>query len=143
MSAQNELIKCVRKYRSLDDRLKELNADVYKLREDRKIVELELSDLLKTPQYATINKLEIKDDSSVIRIKRPDMWSKPWSLSTKDLKTHLDAFWASGKPKTPDECFKFIVDRRKMELIATDFSFTRTQVEELNEDGTVRGMDAH
>ena len=129
-----ELIKCVRKYRNLDDQAKELNAKLYKLREDKKIVELEMTDILKSAQYATINKLELNDDNSVIRIKRPDTWSKPWSLSTKDLQTHLNAFWASGKPKTADECFKYIVDKRKSALIATDFSFTRAQLQQDSDD---------
>jgi hypothetical protein len=130
----SELVRCVRKFRALDDQAKELNAKVYKIREDRKIVEMEMSDILKSSQYATINKLEINDDGSVIRIKRPDMWSKPWSLSTKDLKTHLEDFWKSGKPKTAEECFKYIVDRRKNELVSTDFSFTRAQVTNDSED---------
>jgi hypothetical protein len=129
-----ELIKCVRKFRNLDDQAKDLNSKLYKIREDRKIVELEMSDILKSAQYATINKLELNDDNSIIRIKRPDTWTKPWSLSTKELKNSLDEFWASGKPKNADECFKYIVDKRKMALIATDFSFTRAQLQQDSDD---------
>ena len=127
-STKNELVACVRKYRTLDDRLKTLNQETYKLREDRKIVEMDMTDLLRTPELATINKLEINDDHSVIKIQRPDMWSKPWSLSTKDLKMHLENFWKTPLPKTPESCYNYIVDKRKNELISTEFSFNRVGV---------------
>lgn len=126
-ASQKELIQCVRKYRSLDDRLKELNKEVYKLRENRKIIEIEMTDILKTPGYATIQKLEINDDSSVIKIQRPELWSKPWSLSVKDLRRHLETFWPTGRNKTAEECIEYIVEARKRELIANEFAFTRIQ----------------
>lgn len=132
-----ELIKCVRKYRALDDELKELNSKTYKLREDRKIVELEMSDILKSTNYATIHKLEIKDDNSVIKIQRPDMWSKPWSLSVKDLKMYLDEYWAKPGPKNADDCLKYIVDERKKNLVATEFAFTRNKLVLDSEDANV------
>lgn len=124
-AAHRELIGCVRRYRTLDDRLKDLNKEVYKLREDRKIVELEMTDILKISQFATINKLEINDDKSVIKIQRPEMWSKPWSLSAKDLKYHLEAYFKTPGPHSAEGAHKFIVDKRKGELVSTEFSFTR------------------
>lgn len=132
-SAKSELIGCVRRYRSLDDRLKELNKETYKLREDRKIIELEMSDILKIPQFATINKLEINDDKTVIKIQRPDMWSKPWSLSAKDLKYHLEEYFKTPGPHSAASAHKFIVDKRKGELISTEFSFARGSMK-LDED---------
>lgn len=130
MAAKTELVQCVRKYRTLDDRLKELNKEVYKLREDRKIIELEMSDLLKVTQFATINKLEINDDKSVIKIQRPDMWSKPWSLSSKELKNLLEQYFRTVGPYTAEGAHAFIVDRRKSDLISTEFGFSRVSLEE-------------
>ena len=92
----SDLLKCVRTYRSLDDKLKVLNKEVQVLREERKIAEIEMSDILKSVNYATIHKLEIKDDRTVIKIQRPDMWSKPWSLSATDLKELLNQFWSTS-----------------------------------------------
>jgi hypothetical protein len=129
-SAKTELVQCVRKYRTLDDKLKELNKEVYKLREDRKIIELEMSDLLKVTQFATINKLEINDDKSVIKIQRPDTWSKPWSLSSKELKNLLEQYFKTVGPYTAEGAHAFIVDRRKSDLISTEFSFNRVSLEE-------------
>ena len=120
-----ELTKCVRKYRSLDDMLKELNAKTYELREQRKVLELEMSDILKSTQYATINKLEIKDDGTVIKIQRPDMWSKPWSLSARELKSLLESYWGTPGVHSAEGCYNYIVDKRKGDLVARDFSFTR------------------
>ena len=129
-SAKNELVQCVRKYRVLDDKLKELNKDVSKLRENRKILEMEMSDLLKVPQFATINKLEINDDKSIIKIQRPDMWSKPWSLSAKELRNLLDEYFKTGGLHTSEGAHTFIVDRRKGDLVSSEFSFNRMSVKE-------------
>jgi hypothetical protein len=62
------------------------------------------------------------------------MWSKPWSLSAKDLKIYLTEYMGAQKG---DECFKYIVDSRKQELVATDFSFTRTSLKLDTEDANV------
>lgn len=139
MSDQSDLIKCVRKYRSLDDRLKTLNSQTQQLREERKIAELEMADILKSSKFATISKLELNDDGTCIKIQRPDMWSKPWSLSARDLKAYLDEFWASSAPKTAAECHKYICERRKRDLVATDFAFTRIKVQSDsgNDDGDI------
>ncbi len=129
-STKAELVNCVRKYRTLDNRLKTLNQETQKLREDRKIIEMDMTDLLKTTEFATISKLEINDDNSYIKIQRPDMWSKPWSLSAKDLKTHLENFWRTSLPKTGESCYAYIVDKRKNELVSTEFSFSRLGLKE-------------
>ena len=122
---QMSLVDHVRRFRKLDNELKAANTTASKLREDRKIEELHIVDYLKSPQYATIQKLDISDDGSVIKIQRPDTYSKPWGLSVKDLLTHLQKFEASGKPFSAQACWEFMVDKRKMELVATEFSFTR------------------
>lgn len=129
-STKAELVNCVRKYRTLDNRLKNLNQETQKLREDRKIIEMDMTDLLKTTEFATISKLEINDDNSYIKIQRPDMWSKPWSLSAKDLKSHLENFWRTPQPKTAEACYAYIVDKRKNELVSTEFSFSRLGLKE-------------
>ena len=121
----SELLKCVRTYRSLDDKLKVLNKEVHGLREERKIAEIEMSDILKSVDYATIHKLEIKDDRTVIKIQRPDMWSKPWSLSARELKSLLESYWVTPGVHSAEGCYNYIVDKRKNDLVARDFSFTR------------------
>ena len=134
MSAQTELIKCVRKYRDLDNRLKTLNAETYKLREERKIVELEMSDVLRSPNFATISRLEINDDDTAIKIQRPSMWTKAWSLSIKELTKQLEDYFKEEGPKSAAACVKFIVEKRKVDLVSTEFAFTRSQGKTDTED---------
>jgi len=124
----SELIKVVRKYRTLDDQLKELNAKVNKLREERKIAELEMADYLRSPKFAGINKLELSDVNTVVKIQRPEMWAKPWTLSIRNLKDLMDAYWATPAPHTAEGCFKYIVEARKKDLVSTDFAFTRNSL---------------
>ena len=117
---QRDLVKAVRKYRTLDDELKDLNSKVYKLRENKKFVENEMSDILRRSHFQTLNKLEIQDDGSYIKIQRPDTWSKPWSLSQKELKDLIGSY--SGPI---DGLFKWIVDHKKQDMVAKEFSFKR------------------
>lgn len=117
---QRDLVKAVRKYRSLDDELKDLNSKVYKLRENKKFVENEMSDILRRSNFQNLHKLEIQDDGSYIKIQRPDTWSKPWSLSQKELKDLIGSY--SGPM---DGLFKWIVDHKKQDMVAKEFSFKR------------------
>jgi hypothetical protein len=120
-----ELVSVVRKYRELDDQIKELNAHVFKLREHRKIAEIQLADILKQRDYTHLTKLEIKDDGSFIKIQRPEGWSKPWSLSAKELQTLLGSYFAVAGHPSAEECFRFVVAERKKNSVAREFSFTR------------------
>jgi hypothetical protein len=117
---QRDLVKAVRKYRTLDDELKELNTRVYKLREDKKFVENEMSDILRRTNFQTLHKLEIQDDGSFIKIQRPDTWSKPWSLSQKELKDLIGSYSGSI-----DGLFKWIVDHKKQDMVSKEFAFKR------------------
>lgn len=125
---QRDLVKAVRKYRSLDDELKDLNAKVYKLRENKKFVENEMSDILRRSNFQNLDKLQIQDDGSYIKIQRPDTWSKPWSLSQKELKDLIASFvngGATGNKPWPAELFDWIVERKKQAMVSKEFSFKR------------------
>jgi hypothetical protein len=125
---QRDLVKAVRKYRNLDDELKDLNSKVYKLRENKKFVENEMSDILRRSNFQTLNKLEIQDDGSYIKIQRPDTWSKPWSLSQKELKDLIASFvngGATGSKPWPAELFDWIIKSKKQDMVSKEFSFKR------------------
>ena len=127
---QRDLVKCVRKFRTLDDELKVVNTRVHKLREDKKFVESEMSDILKRTAFQGINKLEIQDDGSFIKVQRPETWNKPWSLSQKELKEHISSY--SGPL---DGLFKYIVDRKKTDMVAKEFAFRRiVNMDDNNDD---------
>jgi hypothetical protein len=127
---QRDLVKCVRKFRTLDDELKIANTRIHKLREDKKFVESEMSDILKRTAFQGINKLEIQDDGSFIKVQRPDTWNKPWSLSQKELKDLIGSY--SGPL---DGLFKWIVDRKKTDMVAKEFAFRRiVNMDDNNDD---------
>jgi hypothetical protein len=132
---QRDLVKAVRKYRTLDDQLKELNAKTYKLREDKKFVENEMSDILRRANFQTLNKLEIQDDGSYIKIQRPETWSKPWSLSQKELKDLIGSYSGSI-----DGLFNWIVEHKKQEMVSKEFAFKRlTNVDSNDGENSVHG----
>jgi hypothetical protein len=128
---QRDLVKCVRKFRTLDDELKVVNSRVQKLREDKKFVESEMSDILRRTAFQGINKLEIQDDGSFIKVQRPETWNKPWSLSQKELKDLIGSY--SGPL---DGLFKWIVDRKKTDMVAKEFAFRRIVNMDDNNDDT-------
>lgn len=120
-----ELKDCIRRYRDADNDISLLNKTVYNLREKRKILELELGSILKQPQFSGYEKLGLEDDGSTIRIQRPNAWSKPWSLSKKDLHDSVTNYFASTQTPTAEGCVEFITQQQKLKLVATDFNFTR------------------
>jgi hypothetical protein len=122
---QRDLVSCVRKYRAYDDHLKKLNNAANDVREKKKIVELEMGDILARPTFSHLHKLDISDDKSFIKISRPGQYSKGWSLSTRDLTTYLQEYFAKPGPKTAEDCAKYIIDKRRAELVSSDFSFSR------------------
>lgn len=123
--AITDLKRCIKQYRDVDNDIRILNKMVHEKRETRKIVELELVDLVKLPQFASYEKLKIEDDGSTIRIQKPESYSKPWSLSKKDLQTLLDSYFQSRTNASSKECYDFICADRKTKLVADEYSFTR------------------
>lgn len=122
-----ELRRTMRKYRQIDDEIRELNKQVTPLREQRKIAELELGDILKNPQFQTYNVLKVEDDGSTIKVQRPNTWYKPWSLSKRDLQNYIDHYFENaGANANRQDCFAFIVEQQKHASVAEEFKLTRS-----------------
>ena len=128
--AIRDLKRCVQQYRKVDDELRILNHEVYNKRESRKIVEMELADLMKVEQFVNFRKLKIEEDGSIITIQRPQEWTKPWSLSKKHLKDSLERYFNSTVQPSPDKAFEFITEAQKTKLTSLDFNFSRVVPEE-------------
>jgi hypothetical protein len=128
--AIRDLKRCVQQYRKVDDELRILNHEVYNKRESRKIVEMELADLMKVEQFVNFRKLKIEEDGSIITIQRPQEWTKPWSLSKKDLKDSLERYFNSTVQPSADKAFEFITEAQKTKLTSLDFNFSRVVPEE-------------
>ena len=123
--AINDLKRCVKQYRDVDNDLRVLNKTVYEKREARKIVEMEMSDLIKLPQFGSVDKLKIDDDGSCIKIQRPDTYTKAWSLSKKELENLVGLYFQSTMSPNAEDCIAFIVGQRKRALVGKDFEFSR------------------
>jgi hypothetical protein len=121
-----DLKSCIKQYREIDDQLRELNKRVYEKRDARKIVELEIVDIIRDPKYNSIKKIKLEEDGSTISFKRPNEWVKPWSISQKDLKDLISQYFTKGGPSNADDLVKYIIETKKQTLVATEFSFTRT-----------------
>lgn len=130
--AITDLKRCIKQYRDADNDIRLLNKMVHEKRETRKIVELELADLVKLPQFSGYDKLKIEDDGSTIKIQKPETYSKPWSLSKKELQSLLDRYFKDRTSQNSKDCFDFICNDRKAKLVATDYSFARVVPEEDN-----------
>lgn len=120
-----DLKNCIRRYRDTDNQISILNKNVYNLREKRKIIEMEMGDILKMPQFANYEKLGLEDDGSTIKIQRPNTWSKAWNLSKKDLQESVTNYFASTSTPNANECVDFIINQQKSKLVSSEFSFTR------------------
>jgi len=128
--AIRDLKRCVKQYREADDQLRELNREVHEKREARKIVEMELADLMKVEHFRDFKKMKIEEDGSTITIQRPNEWSKPWTLSKKDLKDLLQRYFESTNVQNAEKCFEFILESQKTKLVSTEYSFSRVVPEE-------------
>lgn len=115
----------VRDYRDADNRVRELNTRIAELRKQRENVESRITVLLANPEFAGIDKLKVSDDNSLIRIKRPEQWYKPWSISKGKLKESIAAYFSSTTAPTADGCYEFIAEQQRQTLISHDFSLER------------------
>ena len=128
--AINDLKRCVRQYRDVDNETRVLNKQVYEKRESRRIVEMEMADLVKLDQFVGVEKLKIDDDGSYIRIQKPDTYSKAWSLSKKELESLLKTYFQSTRNPNDTECLNYIVEQRKKMLVGKEYEFARIIPEE-------------
>jgi hypothetical protein len=128
--AINDLKRCVKQYRDVDNELRLLNKQVYDKRETRKIVEMEMCDLIKLPQFTSVDKLKIDDDGSCIKIQRPETYAKAWSLSKKELEALVGSYFQSTNNYSASSCVNFIVEQRKRALVGREFEFSRIVKEE-------------
>lgn len=130
-TAKAELKNCLKQYRDIDNQVRELNKSVHELREQRKIVEFEMADILKTPHLSQVGVLRLEDDNSVIKIQRPGTYSKPWSLSKRDLQNYIEHYFQNANERAnAKDCIEFIVQQQRRDAVETDFKFVRNILNE-------------
>lgn len=116
----------IREYRDLDNELRALNSEVNDKRTKRRDVEGRMSDLLRQDEFKEVEKLRIEDDNTIVQVKHPLSYSKPWGLSKKELKTHLtNLFERTGGHTNAEDCYEWIVAEQSKKLVSTEFEFNR------------------
>ena len=121
----NNLRRSVLEYRDIDNRVRDLNRQIGPLREQRKIIELQIVDVLRQPEFATYQKLDIREDGSSIRISRPGQWSGAWSLSKGRLNDLIGQYFASTAAPTADGCYEYCVRTQNILLRKNEFAIER------------------
>jgi hypothetical protein len=122
----DDLKSCIKQYRAIDDELRDLNRQVFQKRDNRKIIEQEIADIMKDPQFNAIKKIKLEEDGSTISFKRPNEWTKPWSISQKDLKELVSQYFAVSGDVNPEGLVKYVIEMKKQALVGTEFTFSRT-----------------
>lgn len=128
MSADTTTLKSyVQAYAKLDDELKELNTKVYELRNQRREVEEKIIPLISNPELSHVNKIQLSEDNSFLKIQRPGAWNKGWSISKKDLGDSIRSYFSSTSNPIADDCYAYIIQCQSDKLTSTEFNFTRVK----------------
>ena len=127
MSSLIETLKSwLKSYAKIDDDIQAVNKKVHDLRNERRDVETNIAKILQSPELSHVEKIQLSEDNSVVKIQRPG-WNKPWNISKKELKIMIDSYFKSASSPTADDCFEFIVNSSKERLVSTEFNFTRVK----------------
>jgi hypothetical protein len=117
------LRECVREYTEVDNQLRQLNTQVYTKRDERSAAEDRIIELMKLPQFASVNELAVSSDGSKIKIERPGTRSVPWSLSQTKLLQLLKTFFADDV--SANDCFRHIAHYVRQSPQRDTFAITR------------------
>jgi hypothetical protein len=56
-------------------------------------------------------------------------------MGARELQGHIDEYFKTHAGPNADGCYKFIVDRKKKDMVAKEFAFTRMMPLDNNDDG--------
>ncbi len=108
-------------YENLERQLKDKNAEIYALREQKKIKELELVDFLKTPEFSTFQRIE-RPNGTIITISRPQTWFKPTTISKTELYAQLKYYFHSPYgERNAKSCYEFIINQLKEQSRSNEY----------------------
>jgi hypothetical protein len=121
---RNILRAAVAQYATIDDEIQELNKRLSALRERRSVKEIEIGELLRSPEFSTFNKLS--HGNSDIVVKRPNQWSNPWSLSKSAFLRYVSAYRAENIEPSLEGFVYFLTTRYDATRLVDRFALTRT-----------------
>lgn len=127
MSSVLENLKShLRSYSKVDNEIQTLNKKVYDLRSERREIESQMAYILKTPEFEKIDKIQLSEDNSFVKVQRPG-WNKPWNVSKKELAQAIQSYFESTSTPTSDGCYTHILEAQRDKLTSAEFNFTRVK----------------
>lgn len=112
-NALKEVKSCVKKLVSIEKELSHLNKEVYEKREKRSLIKDELTQVIKLPEFAQLDKMKVEEENVEIQIIKPGS-QKPWCISKSDLKEYL---------KEQPELYNHILKEQSKKLISQEYNF--------------------
>jgi len=112
-NALKEVKSCVKKLVSIEKELSELNKSVYEKREKRSLIKDELTQVIRLPEFAQLDKMKVEEENVEIQIIKPGS-QKPWNISKSDLKEYL---------KDYPELYNHILKEQSKKLISQEYNF--------------------
>jgi hypothetical protein len=112
----------VMQYTRVDDRLRNLNTEVYRLRAERSAVADRIIQIVRQPAFASVSELAVSHDGSKIRIKKPQTWNASWSLSKTKLREYLHLHLGR---QAGEVCYAYILNAHTPTLRKDTFDIER------------------
>ena len=100
------------------------NREVQAERERRKGIELEIVDLMKTPEFATVHNFQ--HQGAIFKVDPPGTWKSSWYLSKAELRSDIVSYWSSTDNRNAQECFNHIVAKVETRSRDTDWRINWT-----------------
>ena len=101
----------VTRFTRIDNLIREKNAEIIPLRQERKAVETELVQYFRQPEYAAFKQVDVREDGSVLKIDREP--KSAWTLSPRDLVALKTDFIRANPHGTIDSFCEFVIQRRQ------------------------------
>jgi hypothetical protein len=126
MAAENveHLRNAVMRYKEIDDRVIALNRQITPLRDARAAVKDELLEIIRLPAFANYEKLDIREDGSSIKIRKPG-WQAPWSLPKMRMNELIRHYFDTPAPHNANSCIAFINQRQNAALRKETYDIER------------------
>ena len=115
------------RYTHYDNQLRELNKEVYALREHRSTAEDNKVDIIsKNPIFSAVQELQAAGGQAKFRIRRPNEGFKPWTLSKGMLRDYLIQHLGAQQGAA---CYEFVHNAHQATLRNTEYAIQRTDRE--------------
>ena len=115
----DDLRRLANEYSTLAKRIAQKNREVYGDREDRKRLELEMIDIMKTPEFATVRNFQ--HQGCTFKVDPPGSWKGSWYISKTDLHSDIVSYFQSTAQASGDGCYGFFVNRHDARATQTDW----------------------